>query len=97
MITAQLLVTFVLTDNAEPDCWIEFDFGRWNQNGMVTGIDTTETPQDKAEAVVRVETECDVTGRIQLTLQLHRATQGRRRCVGHLSDTFLTVMYRVRQ
>ena len=63
--------TFVLTDKAEPDGRVQFDLGRWNENGMMSGVDAAEAPQGKAESVVRVETESDIAGRVELTLQLH--------------------------
>ena len=71
----------MLADDTEPNGGVDLDLCRRNQNGMVAGIDTAEAPEHEAEAVVRVETQRDVSRRVQLTLQLHGATQGRRRRV----------------
>lgn len=43
-----------------------------------------ETPEDKAEAAVGIETDGHFSGRVQLTLQLHRPTEGSNGIMGHL-------------
>lgn len=43
-----------------------------------------ETPEDEAEAAVRVQTDGHLSGGVQLTLQLHRAAEGPHCIMGHL-------------
>lgn len=43
-----------------------------------------ETPEDEAEAAVRIQADGDFSGRVQLTLQLHRPTEGSHCIMGHL-------------
>lgn len=43
-----------------------------------------ETPEDEAQTTVRIQTDGHLSGRIQLTLQLHRATEGPNCIMGHL-------------
>lgn len=43
-----------------------------------------ETPEDEAEATVRVQADGHLSGRVQLTLQLHRAAEGSNCIMGHL-------------
>lgn len=43
-----------------------------------------EAPQNKAEAAVRVQTDGNLSGRVQLTLQLHRPTEDSHGIMGHL-------------
>lgn len=43
-----------------------------------------EAPQNKAKAAVRVQTDGDLSGWVQLTLQLHGPTEGSHGIMGHL-------------
>lgn len=43
-----------------------------------------ETPEDKAEAAVGIQTDGHFSGRVQLTLQLYRPTEGSNGIMGHL-------------
>lgn len=59
--------------------------GRWYQYRMMPAVYTTEAPQGKAEAWVRIQTESDVSGRIQFARQLHGAAQRGDRRMRHLN------------
>ena len=69
------LFTFELTDDAEPEGGVEFNFCRRDKHRAVATVHTTETPEDESEAAVGVETEGDVARWVQLALALHRVTQ----------------------
>lgn len=43
-----------------------------------------ETPEDEAEAAVGIQTDGHFSGRVQLTLQLHRPAEGPNCIMGHL-------------
>lgn len=45
-----------------------------------------EAPEDKAEAAVWIQTDGHLSGRVQLTLQLHWATEGSNCIMGHLKS-----------
>lgn len=54
-----------------------------------TGSSTlpAQAPEGKAEAAVRVETDGDLPGRVELTLQFDGATQGTGGSMRHLEET----------
>ena len=82
------MFTFELTDDAEPEGGIEFNFCRRDKHRAVATVHTTETPEDEAEAAVWVETEGDVAGGVQLALAFHRVTQCSCRRVRHLNEKY---------
>lgn len=45
-----------------------------------------EAPEHKAEAAVWIQTDGHLPGWVQLTLQLHRATEGSNCIMGHLKS-----------
>lgn len=59
--------------------------GRWYQYRMMSAVYTTEAPQSKAEARIRIQTESDVSGGIEFARQLHGAAQGGDRCMRHFN------------
>lgn len=77
--------TFLLADDSEPEGGVELDLCGRDQDRVVTAVDAAQTPQHEAQPAVGVETERHVTRRVELALQLHRATQRRARRVRHLT------------
>lgn len=53
----------------------------------VSRLSPAETPEGKAQATVGVQADGDLSRRVQLTLQLNRATQGTGGSMGHLRQT----------
>ena len=73
-----------LADGQQPERRVGLQLHRRDQDGLVARVDAAQAPEDEAQAAVGIQTDGHLPGGVELTLQLHRATEGSHGIMGHL-------------
>ena len=76
-----------LRHSSEPERRVGLNLRGRNEDGVVTRVHGAETPEREAQATVGIQTQSNVSWRIEFTLELHCTTQSSGGAVGHLDTS----------